>query len=132
MEHTYNNIFQSLLFTYLNLINWVEVINQVLVFPCSQFFQNWKKFDLMSHDLWVYPVAQSICTNYFSLSGQPDIFLESGKIRSKYGPEKSREQKTGSLLFKKRRMQLPLLFLNNNDLVFCTLLFAPLILDPDF
>ena len=46
------------------------------------------------------------------------------KIRSKIWSAKSRVQKTRSLLFKKRRGSCPLLFLNNNDPVFCTLLFA--------
>ena len=59
-------------------------------------------------------------------------FVTLKKIRSKIWDAKSRVQKTGSLLFKKRRGQLPLLFLNNNDLVFCTLLFAADILDPVF
>ena len=59
-------------------------------------------------------------------------FVTLKKIRSKIWDAKSRVQKTGSLLFQKRRGQLPLLFLNNNDLVFCTLLFAPHILDPVF
>ena len=43
---------------------------------------------------------------------------------------KNRVHKTGSLLFKKRRGQAASSFLNNNDLVFCTLLFAVHILDP--
>ena len=53
-------------------------------------------------------LAQSICTHYSNLSGRPDIFLGSGTLKKsspKYGPEKSRVQKTGSLLFKKRRSQ---------------------------
>ena len=42
-----------------------------------------------------------------------------------YGPEKSRVQKIGSLLKKREKPRLPLLFLNNNDpdflhLAFCT------------
>ena len=38
-------------------------------------------------------------------------------------------KKTGSLLFKKREARLSLFFLNNNDPGFCTLVFAPHILD---
>ena len=44
-------------------------------------------------------LAQSICNHYSSLSGQPDIFSGSGTFKKsgpKHGPEKSREQKTGS------------------------------------
>ena len=46
--------------------------------------------------------------------------------------KKSREQKTGTLLFKKRRGRWLLLFLNNNDPVFCTLLFSGPYFGPDF
>ena len=45
------------------------------------------------------------------------------KIRSKIWDAKSRVQKT--LLFKKRKGQLPLLCLNNNDPAFCTPYFGP-------
>ena len=50
-----------------------------------------------------YTVTQSICIHNASLSGQPDISLGSGTLKKsdpKYEPEKSREQKTGSFLFK--------------------------------
>ena len=51
------------------------------------------------------------------------------KKGSKIWVSKSRVKKTRSLLFKKRRGSCPLLFLNNNDPVFCTLLFASHIFD---
>ena len=66
-------------------------------------------------------IAQSLCTHYSSLSGRPDISLGSGTLKKsgpKYEPEKSREQKTGTLLFKKEEAAWPLLFLNQNDPVF--------------
>ena len=49
--------------------------------------------------------AESICAHYPNLSGQPDIFLGSVTFK-KFGTllfAKSRLQKTGSLLIKKRR-----------------------------
>ena len=74
----------------------------------------------------MYLLTQSICTHYF-------CFQHMGRfVNLKIWNAKSRVQKTRSLLFKKRRGSYPLLFLNNNDLVFCTLLFAPHILDPVF
>ena len=79
--------------------------------------------------------AQSICTHYSSLSGRPDIFLGSGTLKKsgpKYGPEKSREQETGSLLFKKRRGQAASSLLKKNHTVFCSLLFSGPDFGPDF
>ena len=61
----------------------------------------------MLMDIKANIVAQSICTHYSSLSGWPDIFLESGTLRQgpKYGFQKAGCKNTGSLLFKKRRGQ---------------------------
>jgi hypothetical protein len=50
-----------------------------------------------------------LLAHYSSLSVRPDIFFRVRNFKKsdpKYGPEKSREQKTGSLLFKKRRGSL--------------------------
>ena len=47
-------------------------------------------------------VAQSICTHYFCFENM-GRFVTLKKSGPKYGPEKSRLQKTGLLLFKKRR-----------------------------
>ena len=54
-----------------------------------------------------YTVTQSICIHNASLSGQPDISLGSGTLKKghKILGTKSRVQKTGSLLFKKKRDQ---------------------------
>ena len=56
----------------------------------------------------VATIAESICTQYSKLSGQPDNFLGSGTFK-KLGTllfAKSRVQKkTGSLLYKKRKDQ---------------------------
>ena len=51
------------------------------------------------------PITQSICTHYscFENMGR---FVTLKKSGPKYGPEKSKEQKTGSLSFKKRRSSL--------------------------
>ena len=50
-------------------------------------------------------IAQSICTQYSSLSGQPDIFLgleqEKNQVQKKAGCKKN-----GSLLLKKKRGQI--------------------------
>ena len=62
---------------------------------------------------WMFPctainaIAESICTHYSNLSGRPDILLGSGtfKISGTLLFAKSRVQKTGSFLFKKRRDQ---------------------------
>jgi hypothetical protein len=66
-------------------------------------------------------VAESICTHYSKLSGQPDIFLGSGTLK-KLGTllfAKSRVQKKqGHCYSKREETRLPLLFLNNNDLGF--------------
>ena len=59
-------------------------------------------------------------------------FVTLKKSGPKYGPEKSRVQKMGSLLFKKEETAWPLLFLNNNDPVFCTLRFSGPYFGPDF
>jgi hypothetical protein len=54
------------------------------------------------------------------------------KIRSKILVAKSRVQKPGLLLFKKRRARLLLLFLNNNDPVFQHPAFGNLFFGPFF
>ena len=46
--------------------------------------------------------AQSICTNYSSLSGRPDIFLGSGTGK-KSGPKKSRVQKKRVIVIQKEK-----------------------------
>ena len=79
---------------------------------------------------WTYPPSQSATTILVLKTWV--VFWPWKKIGSKIWSAKSSVQKTRSLLFKKRRRSCPLLFLNNNDPVFCTLLFAPHILDPFF
>ena len=49
-------------------------------------------------------VAQSICTHYFSFEKQ-GRFADLKKTGSKIWDAKSRAQKTGSMLFKKRKGQ---------------------------
>ena len=46
--------------------------------------------------------------------------------------KKAGSKKQGHCYSKREEAAWPLLFLNNNDLVSCTLLFAPHILDPIF
>ena len=62
-----------------------------------------------------HSIAESICTHYSNLSCQPNIFLGSGTFKKLETLlfAKSRVQKS-----KKEETRLPLLFLNNNDLVF--------------
>ena len=48
----------------------------------------------------MYSVVQSICTHFSSLSGSPGTLKKSSP---EYEREKSRVQKTGSLLFEKSR-----------------------------
>jgi hypothetical protein len=63
-------------------------------------------------------------------SGQLDIFLGSGTIGPKRGAQETGCKKTRFIVIQKEKR--PLLFLNNNEPVFCTLLFAPHMLDPIF
>jgi hypothetical protein len=78
-----------------------------------------------------HTVAQSICTHYCSLSGRQGNFLGSETLKKGpiYGLQKSECKKPGSLLFKKRRGWLLLLFLYNNYPILSTLLFATHMLD---
>ena len=91
-----------------------------------------KLVKLWWHDKF-FPLAPSICTNYSSLSGRPDIFWGSGtlKKRSKIWVAKSRVQKKqGHCYSKREQARLPFLILSNNDPVFfCTLIFANHILN---
>ena len=78
------------------------------------------------------PIAQSICTHYSNLSGRPDIFLGSGTLKKvqNMGFKKLGAKNQGHSCYSKREeVALLLLFLNNKDPVFCTLLFATHILD---
>ena len=59
-----------------------------------------------------FMVAQSICTHYSSLSGQPDIFLGAGTLK------KQGAKKQGHCCQKREEAAWPFLFLNNNDPVF--------------
>ena len=78
-------------------------------------------------------IAQSICTHYSSLSGQPDIILGSGTKKSVQNMGcKKQGAKVGSLLLKKKKRQPGILFLDKNYPVFCTLLVATHIFGPDF
>ena len=74
--------------------------------------------------------AQSICSHYscFENMGR---FATLKKIRSKIWGSKSRVQKQGHCYSKKEEARLPLLFLNNNDPVFCTQLFSGPYFRPD-
>jgi hypothetical protein len=77
-------------------------------------------------------IDQSICTLISNLSGRPDIFLGSGTFKTsgpKYGVQKAGCKKQSHFYSKREEAAWPHLFLNNNDLVFCTLFFAPHILD---
>ena len=69
-------------------------------------------------------VAQSICTHYSSLSSQPDIFLGSGTLKNQV--QNMDLKKAG------KEAAWPFLFLNNNDPVFCSLLFSGPCFGPDF
>ena len=91
--------------------------------------------EAVRHSIYVRIVDQSICTLISNLSGRPDIFLGSGtlkKLGPKYGVQKAGCKKQGHCYLKKEETRLSFLFLNNNDPVFCTQLFAPYILDPIF
>ena len=72
--------------------------------------------------------ATFILVYQVNLRSEPDIFWGSGTLKKsgpKYGPEESCAQKTGSMLFKKRRGSMAFFFfLNNNDPVFCNQLFS--------
>ena len=78
---------------------------------------------------------QSIYTLISNLSGRPDIFLGSATLK-KWGPKNGVQKpgckNQGHCYSKREKARLPPLFLNNNDPAFCTLLFAPHILDPVF
>ena len=78
-------------------------------------------------------LAQSICTHYSGFENM-GWFATLKKIRSKIWGAKSRVQragckKQGHCYSKREEAACSFLFLNNNDPVFCTLLFAPHILD---
>ena len=69
------------------------------------------------------------------LSGGPDIFLglePKKRVQNTYGVQNTGSIKQGHCYSKREEARLPLLNLNNNDPVFCTLLFALHILDPIF
>ena len=98
----------------------------------------WKGYNPLVISLFEITDAQSICTQSPNQSASTILVLKTWvglwpwkKSGPKYGPEKIRLQKTGSLLFKKRRSSCPLLFLNNNDPVnflhpaFCNPYFEP-------
>ena len=72
-------------------------------------------------------VAQSISTHYSSLSDWPDIFLGSVTFLKKVQNMGCKKQ--DNCYSKREEGAWPLLFLNKNDPVFCTLLFAPHIMD---
>ena len=78
-------------------------------------------------------VAKSICTHYSNLSGRPDIFLGSETLKKKLGPkygvQKAGCKKQGHCYSKREEAAAFFSFLNNNDPVFCTLLFASHIFD---
>ena len=76
-------------------------------------------------------VTQSICTHNSSLSSRPDIFSGAGTLKKgpKYGLQKAGCKKQGHCYSKREEAAWPLLFLNKNDPVFCTLLLATHILD---
>ena len=72
-------------------------------------------------------VAQSICTHYSKLSGQPYIFLGSGTLK-KSGPKKSRMPKNRVIVIQKENRQPGLFsFGITMTLIFCTLFFLDLI-----
>ena len=75
------------------------------------------------------PIAQSICTHYSCFENMGRFVTLKRKKISKIWVAKSKVQKTGPLLSKIEEAALPLLFLNNEDPVFCTLIFATHILD---
>ena len=64
-------------------------------------------------------IAQSICTHYSCFENM-DRFVTLKKIKSKICVSKSRVQKKGRCYPKREEARLLLLFLNNNDPVFCT------------
>ena len=90
------------------------------------FFINLAMTDRNVHSIVIQAIAESICTHYSNLSGRPDIFLGSGtlNIRDPAFCKKQGAKKQGHCYSKRGETRLPLLFLNNNDLVFCTLLFS--------
>ena len=77
----------------------------------------------------VYSVAPLICTHYFRLSGQLDIFLGSGTLRKLVQNMKCKQQGTKNRLIVLKKEKRPGC-LNNNDPVllhpgFCTPCFGP-------
>ena len=77
--------------------------------------------------LWV-PQKHTRPVNLYPLF----LFFDPEKKKSdpKYGMQKAGCKKQGHCYSKREEAAEPLLFLSNNDPVFCTLLFAPYILDP--
>ena len=69
----------------------------------------------------VNKVAESICTHYSNLSGQPDIFLGSGTLKKqgpKYGVQKAGCKKQGHCYSKREEAAWSFLSLSNNDPIF--------------
>ena len=79
------------------------------------------------------PVAQSICNHYiYILVLKTWVGLWPWKKGLKYGLQKAGCKKQGHCYSNREGAAWPFLFLNNNDPVFCTLLFETHILDPIF
>ena len=111
LREAYKNLEEITIFTPLNFLLTYFFFTCMLIFShanatiSSKIVQNAWMYRFSEEK---YTVAQSICTHYSSLSGQPDIFLGSGTLKkgSKMWVAKSRVQKRGSLLFKKRKDSL--------------------------
>ena len=126
-----------------DLINWFFIRKSLIVKKSCQNFQNnfcwttlcptyfpWpptkkNRTYIYASSLNIY--AQSICSHYSCFENM-DRFVTLKKSSPKYGPEKSRVQKTGSWLFKKKRGRQAAFFLFEDCLfsfwITMTLLFS--------
>ena len=77
--------------------------------------------------IYIRTFAQSICTHYFCFENMGQ-FVNLKKV-PKYGLQKAGCKKQGHYYSRREYVRLPLLCLNINDPVFCTLLLATHILD---
>ena len=103
-----------------------------IIFSSSRSGFNYKKIHRFRKGQEVNTAAESICTHYSNLSGWPDIFLGSETLKKqgpKYGVQKAGCKKQGHCYSKREEAAALFSFLNNNDPVFCTLLFASHIFD---
>ena len=82
------------------------------------------------YNRWERWIAQSICTHHSCFNHGSVCDPEKNQVQD-MNLKKAGCKETGSLLFK-NKARLPLLFLNHNDTVFCSLLFSGPYFRPDF